>query len=112
VHPVEAKRLALPPRSATATDVLQLGGGSGVLSAERVVIDCARSVFLDQRGLLGFRRGRRVITGEPLVRVFDRAALPAGGKSALRDGTERQNSEDSFHLNSFRQSNTKYHLEA
>src|SRR6476469_5030862 len=87
--------------STTAADVPQLGGCSGVFRNEWVLVSRARCIVLDNRGLPDFRRRRRIVTGEPPARAFDRATVRSGGVSALRECAEREYCEGHSHLISF-----------
>jgi hypothetical protein len=90
------KELNFSQISTTATNVLQLGGCSGVFHDKWVFVGSARCVVFDNGGLLDFRRRRRVATSEPLARAFDRATVWSGGVSALRECAERQYCESHF----------------
>src|SRR5579863_7420014 len=99
--------LVLPHRShasTTATDTLELGGGSCVLLNERVPVGCSRCVGCRRRRLVLSRKRRCIVTGEPLVRALDCAAVWPSGVRAVRACAEREHGDNLFHFDFLRRS--------
>jgi hypothetical protein len=87
--------------STTATDILQLGGGSGVFRDEGVLVCGSRYVVFNRCRLCHLRWMRRIVAGKPPARAFDRATVWCCGESGLRERAERQYRKSHFHLVSF-----------